>query len=90
MSREIGIRELKNRTSAVIERVEAGESVTITRRGKPVAHVIPAGVSPGMAKLIAEGRVRWSGRRPRLPTAIALHGEGPEASDIVSEGRGPR
>ena len=38
---EIGARELRNSTADVLRRVEAGEPVTITSRGKPVAELIP-------------------------------------------------
>ncbi len=38
---EIAARELRNRTADVLRRVEAGEPVTITTRGRPVAEIIP-------------------------------------------------
>lgn len=38
---EIAARELRNRTAAVLRRVEAGEQVTITSRGRPVAELAP-------------------------------------------------
>ena len=88
--REIGIRQLKNETSALIEQVEHGEVLTVTRRGKPVARVVPAGMSPGIAKLVEAGRVSWSGRKPTLPEPVALEGDGPSAAEIVIDGRGPR
>lgn len=34
---EIGIKELKTRASAVIERVEAGSAYVVTKRGRPAA-----------------------------------------------------
>lgn len=37
---EIAARELRNNTAAVLRRVEAGEQVTITSRGRPVAELI--------------------------------------------------
>ena len=37
---EVAVRELRNRTSEVLERVAAGEPVTITSRGRPVAELI--------------------------------------------------
>lgn len=88
MSNEVGIRELKNGTSALIERVENGEVVTVTRHGKPVARLIPAGMPPGMAQLVAEGRVQWSGRKAQVPkTRVKLRGKGKTAAEYVSEGR---
>ena len=38
---EVGIRAWKQNASAVVRRVAAGESVTITDRGRPVARVVP-------------------------------------------------
>lgn len=38
---EVAIRELRNDTGGVLRRVEAGESIVITKRGKPVAEVVP-------------------------------------------------
>lgn len=34
-------RELRNDTAGVLRRVEAGEEVTITVRGRPVARLVP-------------------------------------------------
>lgn len=38
---EVATRELRNDTAGVLRRVEAGETVTITVRGKPVADLVP-------------------------------------------------
>lgn len=38
---EIAARELRNQTADVLRRVEAGERVIITSRGRPVAELIP-------------------------------------------------
>jgi len=40
---EIGVRDLRNRTSQVIDAVTAGERVTLTVRGEPVADIVPHG-----------------------------------------------
>jgi prevent-host-death family protein len=37
----VGIRELKTHASDIVERAEAGEAFLVTRRGKPVAVVLP-------------------------------------------------
>lgn len=42
MSETIGIRELKHGTSEIIDRVEAGKPITVTRRGKAVAKIVSA------------------------------------------------
>jgi prevent-host-death family protein len=40
---EIGVRDLRNRTAQVIDAVTAGERVTLTVRGEPVADIVPHG-----------------------------------------------
>ncbi|HLW96071.1 MAG TPA: type II toxin-antitoxin system prevent-host-death family antitoxin [Solirubrobacteraceae bacterium] len=45
---EIGVRDLRNRTSQVIDAVRAGERVTLTVHGEAVADIVPHGQ-----------RVRW-------------------------------
>jgi prevent-host-death family protein len=88
MPSEVGIRELKNGASAYIERVEHGEVITVTRRGKPVARIVPAEMPRGLARLMAEGRLSWDGGKPDLqPPRVKLRGDGPTAADYVIEGR---
>lgn len=41
MDRSVGAFEAKTHFSALIERAEKGEEITITRRGKPVARIVP-------------------------------------------------
>ena len=38
---QVGIRELKDNTSAVIRRVVAGETIQVTDRGRAVARIVP-------------------------------------------------
>jgi prevent-host-death family protein len=38
---EVAARELRNHTADVLRRVESGEQVTITSRGRPVAELTP-------------------------------------------------
>ncbi len=54
---EVGIRALKQNASAVVAEAAAGETVTITDRGRPVAQMtaIP---SSRLESLIAAGRAR--------------------------------
>jgi len=40
---EIGVRDLRNRTGHVIAAVQAGERVTLTVHGEPVADIVPHG-----------------------------------------------
>ena len=40
----VGSFEAKTKLAELLDRVESGETITITRHGKPVAKLIPAGV----------------------------------------------
>ena len=40
---EIGVRDLRNRTAQIIDAVQAGERVTLTVHGEPVADIVPHG-----------------------------------------------
>lgn len=42
-------RELRNRSGEVLHAVEAGETYTVTNRGKPVARLVP--ITPGDSDL---------------------------------------
>lgn len=58
---QVGIRALKQNASAVVAEVVAGETVTITDRGRPVAQLSPIPTSP-LRRLIAAGAARPSRR----------------------------
>lgn len=40
--REVQVTEAKARLAKILSAVEKGESFSITRRGKPIAHLVPA------------------------------------------------
>lgn len=50
--RTIGAFEAKNRLSELLAAVENGEEVTITKHGRPVARLVPAG-KPDAARVAA-------------------------------------
>jgi prevent-host-death family protein len=45
MSSEVGAYEAKTHLPALLERVARGERITITKHGKPIAHLVPAGTT---------------------------------------------
>jgi prevent-host-death family protein len=83
----VGIRELKNGASRIIQRVEGGEPITVTRRGKPVARIVSAQTPAHLATMIADGAVRPGTDARRLPKPIVPRGTGKTAAEYVSEGR---
>ncbi len=59
----VGTYELKGNLSKLLARVEQGESITITRRGKPVAVLGPPTVAkPDVKKVIEEFKAFAKGR----------------------------
>jgi prevent-host-death family protein len=87
MSETVGIRDLKNSASRIVERAEAGESITITRRGKPVARIVSAAMPAHLASKVAAGTVRPANGVRTLPDPIKLSTTGKTAAQHVSEGR---
>jgi len=59
---EVSIRDLRNHGGEVIDRVERGERLTVTRDGRRVAELRPLGPLPVRADVLVE---RWS-RLPRF------------------------
>lgn len=68
----VGSFEAKTKLAELLDRVEAGESVTITRRGKAVARLVPAAVDAeerarrrALIEEIKRKRVAWDrGAKP--------------------------
>ena len=58
------IAEAKAHLSAIIELVSRGEAVTLTKRGKPVAHIVPAGTPVLKPKLDLEDLARFRATMP--------------------------
>jgi prevent-host-death family protein len=84
----VGIRELKDKASSIIDRVEDGEAITVTKHGRPVARIVSAAMPAHLSALIADGRVRPPEGPRHLPKKPAkLRGTGKSAAEYVSEGR---
>ena len=87
--REVGIKELKRDASAIVDAVEAGETIVITRRGTPVARIGPVGAPASVQRLVDQGLVSWPGVPTRVPTDVSalIAGNGPPISRQVVEDR---
>lgn len=49
MVNDVGVHEAKTRFSALLRRVAAGEEITITSSGRPVARLVPVHQAPDRA-----------------------------------------
>lgn len=82
---EAGIRQLRNHLSRYLERVQAGEEIVVTDRGRAIARVLPIEGERTIDRLIREGRVTPAKQRDRsLPTPLKTDGT---VSDLVTEQR---
>jgi len=69
----IPVAEAKNRLSELIARVEAGEEIAVTRRGKPVVRLVPVGAMDVEAQ---RTRVEQAFRRlGELRSQVRLEGD---------------
>lgn len=70
---QIGIRELNQHTSQVLDRVRAGEEIEITDRGVPIAELRPVrGRRAALARLTAEGRLAPATVDPAILTSLPM------------------
>jgi prevent-host-death family protein len=85
----VGVRAVKARLSEFLARARAGERITVTDRGRPIAVIGPVNhpAPPNwVLEMLAEGHATWSGGKPqglhpRLPARGRL------ASAMVLEDR---
>jgi prevent-host-death family protein len=83
---DVGVRELRAQLSRYLKRVEAGEEILVTDRGKPLARITPANGRSRLEELIAAGIVEPAPepRRGPLPPPIKTKGT---VSDLVKDQR---
>jgi prevent-host-death family protein len=79
--RKIGAFEAKNTLGSLLDSVERGEEVVITRRGKDVARLVPAG--SGFDRVKARQAARGL-----LDAGCGLSLAGIRIRDLINEGRG--
>lgn len=81
---------MKNRLSAHLDRVKAGEEITVTEHGRPIAKLSPLGAEVDrMAALVDAGIVRLPTiATRRLPTQrVRLAGRGSIDEDVAGQRR---
>lgn len=77
MSSTVGAFDAKTHLSALLDRVEAGEEIIITRRGKPVARLVsPATDSSAAADAVARFRASRLNAAATLDEILAWRDEG--------------
>ena len=79
-SNTVGAYEAKTHLSELLEKVEAGEEITITKHGAPVAKLVPV-----KKEVSAEQRVAAIERIQQLAAGLSLGGL--KVKDLIKEGR---
>jgi prevent-host-death family protein len=93
MENKVGIRDLKQNASAVVARVKAGETITITERGRDVAVLSPMKRN-WLDQMIESGSItpasgdlsEWLRHNPPVSDNL----QGPSGEEIISESRRER
>ena len=82
---QVGIRELRDHLSRYLERVQAGEEVVVTDRGRAIARVLPIEGERTIDRLIREGVVTPAPRpKQAAPQPVKAAGT---VSDLVAHQR---
>jgi len=79
-SNTVGAYEAKTHLSELLEKVEAGEEIVITRHGSPVAKLVPV-----RKETSAQQRAAAVRRIQQLAAGLSLRGL--KIKDLISEGR---
>lgn len=88
LTAKVGVKELRENLASWLDRVEAGEEVVVTDRGRAKARLVPATAQATLARLASEGAVTLPTRskRRKLPPPIPV--EGSPVTDIILRDRG--
>ena len=84
---ETSIRALKAGLSALIRRVEAGETVTVSVRNRRVARIVPIGNSNDVKALVGIRGLAWNGGKPSGLMRAEQMARGVELAKWVAEDR---
>ncbi|MGH7691978.1 MAG: type II toxin-antitoxin system Phd/YefM family antitoxin [Candidatus Dormibacteria bacterium] len=81
----VGVRELRQRASELLRRVEGGEIVEITDRGRPIARLAPLPPGPPLEQLRALGEIdAASADLDSLPDPLVLPDGVEEPSAVLA------
>ena len=86
---EVSVDGLRSNLKECLQQVEQGKVLVITRRGKTIARIVPAGdgLKKRMDGLAKEGVISWGGK-PFSPWEPVAVNRGPElVSDLVIQER---
>ncbi len=86
----VGVRDLKAQLSSYLRRVERGERLIVTDRGRPIVSMSPVTSTASLARLdvlVQRGAARWSGGKPAGSAHPPRLLRGDTVAEAVIEGR---
>ncbi len=93
------VAQLKSGLSAYLAKARSGTTIAITSHRKEIARVVgvatasPHGMPPGLAQLVADGKLAPGNGTPLtldLPPPLQLSNSGTSVSEMALQDRGPR
>ena len=88
----VGIKEVKNNLSRLLDQVKAGEEILITKRGKPVARIVKENqgdksIRAALEPLVQRGLITLPSRSIMKDSISAVEAPGKPVSEMVIEDR---
>ena len=85
---DVAIRQLKAHLSEYLERVEGGEVIWVTNRGRRVARITPEPGRSNVARGVAEGWIRpGSGVAPAAIVRVQPASGTPDTTELIRRDR---
>jgi len=86
---QVGTRELKSRLSQYLRRVKAGQTITVTERGKAIGQIIPIkpSIEDRLRAMVSAGIAEWNEQKLKPYKPVAQNTGTRQLSDMVVEDR---
>jgi prevent-host-death family protein len=85
---DVSVRELKAHLSEYLKRVEAGEVVAVTNRGRRVARILPEPGGGGIEQGLKEGWLTREADEPAVPfVPIAPRADALSSTEVIRADR---
>ncbi|MFC4854685.1 type II toxin-antitoxin system Phd/YefM family antitoxin [Actinophytocola glycyrrhizae] len=89
----VGIRELRDNLKDVLEKVELGATIEVTKNGRTIAMIVPRPSGDATERLIAEGKLlpsRSGSGSVRLPRRVLPSPGSPSSGEALDDMRTER
>jgi len=85
----VGIRELKSKLSEYMRRVKSGQTIVVTKHGKPIGQIVPvkALLEERLHAMVTAGLAEWDGEELVPYKPVVINRGKRQVSDLVVEDR---